>query len=126
MRPCKHTRHVEDCRICAWCVDDSAKGRAYRARWGEPEPEPSLLARGLAFAGAAARHLLRGLPMVDDNVYDDRLAACAACTQFVENTCRLCGCRIAGDMLAKARWADQSCPLGKWAAPSPGVSSSEK
>jgi hypothetical protein len=66
------------------------------------------------FAEALGRHVAGGMRVVGEEVYQRRLAVCAGCDFFRDNHCLQCGCRMAGDVLAKARWASEECPLGKW------------
>lgn len=80
-------------------------------------PLPSLAAQALSAAGALARTAaatLTGKPvLVSDDVYERRLEVCRTCPQyrFVDGRCSLCGCFI---MNAKARLAQEYCPIGKW------------
>jgi hypothetical protein len=48
--------------------------------------------------------------VVDDATAAGRLAICHECVHLDGDSCRLCGCH----MPAKVRWAEQSCPIGKW------------
>jgi hypothetical protein len=66
------------------------------------------------FAAALALHVAAGMRVVSTEVYERRLAVCAACEFFRDNHCLQCGCRLGGELLAKARWAGERCPLGKW------------
>ena len=68
------------------------------------------------FAAAWALHVAGGMRTVAQPEYQRRLAVCAACEHFHDNHCLACGCRLAGDVVAKARWADEQCPLAKWPA----------
>jgi hypothetical protein len=94
----------------------------YRSHWVECwrrgfdclRPLMSLQAQAVLFATAWGRHLAGGMRTVSEAEYRRRLAACAACDHFHDNHCLACGCRLAGDAVAKARWADEQCPLGKW------------
>jgi hypothetical protein len=73
-----------------------------------------LLGQGTRFATAWGLHLLDGMRTVGEDKYRRRLAECAACEFYWDNHCLSCGCRLGGDVAAKARWADGQCPLGKW------------
>ncbi|SIO58435.1 hypothetical protein SAMN05444166_5678 [Singulisphaera sp. GP187] len=53
-----------------------------------------------------------GRPQASQAQREARLAVCAACPEYDEGRCRLCGCFLA----TKAGWADQECPVGKWMA----------
>jgi hypothetical protein len=67
------------------------------------------------FLTAVESHIVGGMKTVSEEVYQQRLAACAACDFFRDNHCLQCGCRLAGDVVAKARWTTESCPMGHWA-----------
>ena len=77
---------------------------------------PGLLAAAVNFAGAVVRHARNGGRAVPEGEYRRRLALCQACPELDGNTCRRCGCRVAGDVVAKCRWASEACPLGRWGA----------
>jgi hypothetical protein len=100
----------DQCRVC-WLYHTS---EAARAGWGGPPapPEPGLLRKAAAFAGAVVRHAAAGLPQAPPAEAARRLALCLECPEFVagKQSCRRCGC----DMPRKVRWAEQACPLGKW------------
>lgn len=74
----------------------------------------SLLVKAVTLAGAVTRHVVAGLPTLAPESIEARLAVCRACDRYDAErvVCRECGCRL----MVKAAWADQSCPLGKWAA----------
>jgi hypothetical protein len=77
-----------------------------------PEPPP-LLTRAVNFAGAVVAHVAAGLPTADPATKAARLAVCGGCERFIApNSCAVCGCNLD----AKAGWAEQECPEGKWAA----------
>jgi hypothetical protein len=78
------------------------------------KPAVETLAEGARFAAAWGLHLTGGMRTVSEAEYQRRLAECAACEFFLDNHCLSCGCRLGGDVVAKARWADEQCPLGKW------------
>lgn len=56
----------------------------------------------------------QGAILVTDAVYEQRLAQCRVCAEFVYGTtCRICGCLLP----VRARLAGKSCPLpgaAKW------------
>jgi len=84
--------------------DDSSPGPA----------GPGLLRRGLNFAVAGTRHVANGMQSVSDKVYETRLEECRNC-EFCDQQHMVClkpecGCFVK----VKARWASESCPLGKW------------
>jgi hypothetical protein len=66
------------------------------------------------FAAALSLHVAGGMKTVSEEVYRRRLAVCEVCEFFRDNHCLQCGCRMAGDVVAKARWTNEQCPLGKW------------
>jgi hypothetical protein len=70
--------------------------------------------QGVTFAVALERHLAGGMPTVPEAAYEQRLAACRSCEFYWDNQCLKCGCRLAGDVIAKARWASEDCPEGRW------------
>jgi hypothetical protein len=94
----------------------------YRSHWVECwrrgfdwlRPLVGLQAQAARFAAAWGRHLAGGMRTVPEAEYRRRLATGAACEYFHDNHCLACGCRLVGDLLAKARWADEQCPLGRW------------
>lgn len=50
----------------------------------------------------------QGSVLVEDEVYQRRLAQCEACSEFIYGTtCRICGCLLP----VRARLADQRCPM---------------
>jgi hypothetical protein len=80
--------------------------------------EPGLLAKLVGLAGAAARHALDGFRCVTDEEHAGRLAVCDVCEMCDKGParwrCRACGCYLRD---AKARWASEGCPQGRWALP---------
>jgi hypothetical protein len=66
------------------------------------------------FSEALGRHVAGGMEAVSEAEYQRRLAVCSACEFFRDGVCLKCGCRLAGDVVAKARWASEQCPEGKW------------
>jgi hypothetical protein len=89
--------------------------------WGKSldcvQPMTALPVQGVTFAAALGRHLAGGMQTVPESVYQRRLAVCRACEFFRDNRCQQCGCRLAGDVIAKARWASEGCPAGRWPEP---------
>jgi hypothetical protein len=74
------------------------------------------------FAAALGLHFAGGSKTVSEEAYQERLAVCAACDFFQNNHCTKCGCRVTGEVVAKARWESETCPLGRWEQPSVGKS----
>jgi hypothetical protein len=121
----KHHR----CRRCGLEIRtaESPKRIHARCRGSSRKPfakasivKPSLAMRAFNFTVAAIAHVARGAPSCTQQQIDTRLAICRACPLFDGSICRHadCGCRIGQQrkFLNKLAWADQSCPLGKWAA----------
>lgn len=74
------------------------------------------LAGAMMRTGGAA---LAGQPVrAPEEVQTERLAVCAACSDFIpdENRCGLCGCKTKGWVLNKIKWATERCPASppKW------------
>jgi len=107
-RPCTCDR--DDCRPC-WLYHNDLR---YHRLWGGTEP--TLLQKAGTFFKAAVRHVADGLKNVSEEQYQQRLAICTDCPEYEpSNThCRKCGCVIAGNVLAKARWKSEDCPIGRW------------
>lgn len=80
----------------------------------EPSKNRGLVSKVVSFSTALARHTAAGFPTLSSQRVEDRLAVCRGCNQYDEtrNACRMCGCNLT----LKLTWADQACPLGKWAA----------
>ena len=113
MRPCTCEKvrpgepyTLDQCRLC-WLYHNDP---VYRKAWGGPPQLPGPLTQAVNFLGAAARHLVAGLPQAAAEELRRRLALCGACPHMVEDRCAKCGCPVA----AKAAWREQRCPLGKW------------
>jgi hypothetical protein len=81
------------------------------------QPLADLPVQAARFAVAWRLHVAGGMTTVAETEYQQRLAVCAACEHFHDNHCLACGCRLAGAVVAKARWADEQCPLEKWPPP---------
>ena len=78
-------------------------------------PVAQLQLQAARFAEALARHVAGGMEAVGEAEYRQRLAVCEACVFFQDGQCLKCGCRLAGDVVAKARWRSEACPIGRWA-----------
>lgn len=59
LKPCKHSTHVEGCRVCYWFADTSPKGQAYRAKW-DPTKQTSRVTRTTQTSTGHCIHL--GVP----------------------------------------------------------------
>lgn len=81
------------------------------------------------FARAAGRRVASGFKNVSPEVEAARLAVCRSgagltpdqttsghCDRYdaAGDRCSQCKCKLAGHVLAKARWASEDCPLGRW------------
>ena len=55
--------------------------------------------------------------MARENTVDERLAHCEACEHNKMGICKRCGCIVK----AKARFANQRCPIGLWGRESQGL-----
>ena len=78
------------------------------------DPLIQLQEQVMTFATAQRRHVTGAMQTVSEEVYQQRLATCRSCDFFRDNLCLQCGCRLAGDVIAKARWSREKCPLGRW------------
>jgi hypothetical protein len=70
--------------------------------------------QAIHFLAALWLHVVGGMKTVSEEVYRRRLGICEVCEFFHDNHCLQCGCRMAGDVVAKARWTNEQCPAGKW------------
>jgi hypothetical protein len=77
-------------------------------------PLMELPVQAARFAVALGTHLADGMQTVSEEAYQRRLAICRECEWFRGNHCLQCGCRVEGDVVAKARWKSETCPLGYW------------
>jgi hypothetical protein len=77
-------------------------------------PVTDLQLQAAQFAAALGLHVAGGMEKVGEATYRERMAVCEACLLFWNGRCLKCGCRLEGDVVAKARWARERCPLGKW------------
>lgn len=74
---------------------------------GEEPDRPPATQRVVSFVTAWVSHAAHGFPVVSQDIYAARIAACESCERFnPDRTCQICGC----PMDEKATWADQSCP----------------
>lgn len=64
-------------------------------------------------------HIGAGFPKSSQDTINYRFAICNSCERFdkVNKECMECGCNINNRriFLNKLAWADQECPLKKWA-----------
>jgi hypothetical protein len=82
-----------------------------RCPYSDNPPSVGLVRKAANLGTAIAQHVRHGLAVVDNETHAARLAVCKTCDQFTERgSCKICGC----NMNAKAKWAEQDCPLKKW------------
>jgi hypothetical protein len=75
-------------------------------------PLPSLPRQVAGAAVAVVRHAAGGFRQASPEVVAARLAVCQGCDRLrPDGKCAACGCGVG----AKAAWAMERCPLGKWA-----------
>jgi hypothetical protein len=75
-------------------------------------PLPSLPRQVASAAVAVVRHAAGGFRQASPEVVAARLAVCQGCDRLrPDGKCAACGCGVG----AKAAWAMERCPLGKWA-----------
>lgn len=73
-----------------------------------PVHGPNLIDQAVGFGKAVVDHVMAGMPEVDDETYYARLGECEKCPLRAAGwKCKGCGC----ELLVKARWAEQRCPL---------------
>lgn len=76
--------------------------------------EPGLTRKIYNFAVAGTRHITGGSKPATAETLRERLAICTVCELYdsKRDRCRhsRCGCTVK----AKARWASEACPVGRW------------
>lgn len=92
----------------------------------EAPESPGLFRRGVNFAKAAVHHVATGRQKASEKVVAERFGICQECPLYIpkdesSGMCshKSCGCNVKAvglDGLNKLSWADQRCPIGKWAA----------
>lgn len=93
--------------------DPKQHGLTILSRDKKDKPElPKMPTQMKNFVTAMASFVKSGMEMVDKPEYMGRLAICATCDKRVDGRCSECGCFIE----AKAKLADQNCPINKWPA----------
>lgn len=70
---------------------------------------PGKLRQAMNFAKALAKHAKDGARLVNDRVFELRMAECLTCPERVGDKCAACGCPVD----AKASWASEDCGLVK-------------
>jgi hypothetical protein len=76
--------------------------------------------KSVEFGKALLKHVIAGMPITSDEEYNERISVCDNC-EFCDKSvemwiCNQCGCYLKDSEFrpAKARWADQTCPLARW------------
>lgn len=104
---------------------------SYRRFWDDVKNQnikhsPGLIHKIVNFTSAVVNHAINGFQNVPEDVYQQRLTLCQSnqCGYYKENRCthQKCGCRLAGDLIAKLRWSSEKCPVGKWESWQPETS----
>lgn len=83
----------------------------------EAKEEPSLIQKAANLGKAVINHARDGFRKCSPTEYVARLDICKQCDRLVKDEtkettgmCIECGCPVS----AKARWASEACPIGKW------------
>ena len=99
--------HGVDFTICNTCP--------FREEIGLTEKDgPSFFDQIKTFVKATANYVAKGCQNVTEEQYQERMNICQSCEHFKDNRCMKCGCKVGGDIVAKARWSSEDCPIGKW------------
>lgn len=110
------------CKNC-WLYHHSlAHHRAWggQGKWGdgyivEPSTPPGLLQKVLNFGKAVVQHVATGMKLATPEEKARRLAICEGCAPYWDAKNQRCNHKDCGcNLQAKAGWADQKCPVGKW------------
>ena len=111
-----HLVTAEICRTCSLrtvpCDDPRPVGDNQL-----PLQEPSLFTKGWNLATALATFISDGARLVDEDVYQQRLAICDVCEYRRGTSCALCGCGLK----AKAKGRAFECPAEKWPSDKDGA-----
>lgn len=78
-------------------------------------PLPPLWQQAANYAAALLAHGRAGLKEAPEGVQAERQRVCEVCPSYrpSDGKCAECGCAL---VASKLRWAEQTCPLGKWEA----------
>jgi len=79
-------------------------------------PGPTAAQKVWSYAAAVSRWITAGRPERNHEEVQQLLAICQKCHFFADNTCRKCGCRLAGRnaLVSKLKMATEHCPIGRW------------
>ncbi len=106
---------VYQCRRCGKTIG-AAPG--IEPRWDKiPDCKgPTASQKLFNYAAAVVRWLEAKMPLRPDHEIARILEMCTQCAHYENNTCKLCGCRLAGRnaLFAKVRMATEHCPIGRW------------
>jgi len=93
------------------------KSKIHKEEKGENQKPPSLARRLKNFTVSAIGHAVKGMPTCTQEEIDERMSICQGCRYFSNSRCVKCGCACNNNkkFLNKLAWADQECPVGKWA-----------
>jgi len=80
--------------------------------FGDIEKQYPSLAKQAKNLVQTAGQIARNPKVASDDLYEQRMKICRACTFFDQEQvrCRKCGCRLKG----KARFEGAKCPIQKW------------
>jgi hypothetical protein len=72
----------------------------------------NIVKKATSFASSVTNYARSGFRNAPESIKKQRLEICGACDSYdkTNNKCNECGCYLS----AKASWASESCPLGKW------------
>ena len=102
-------------QLCEEGNADVEQRDAYRAlvvaKASGPASPATIAGNALSAAARIAGAAITGQRVVAPaDVRNSRLAECRSCPRYDRGRCQVCGCFVA----AKARFATEQCPLGKW------------
>lgn len=106
---------VYQCRRCGKVI---AAAPGVEPRWDRMPPchGPTTPQKVFNYAAAVSRWITAGRPERNHEEVQQLLAICQKCHFFADNTCRKCGCRLAGRnaLVSKLKMATEHCPIGRW------------
>ena len=70
--------------------------------------EPGIIRKGMNYARALMKHQAAGAPLVNQRVFELRMAECIVCPDRAHDACSACGCPLA----KKLTWATEGCGKG--------------
>jgi len=106
---------VYQCRRCGKVI---AAAPGVEPRWDQmPECKgPTTTQKAFNYAAAVVRWIEAGRPVRSDQETEQIISICKGCMHYMNNHCRLCGCRLHGNaaLFSKIRMATEHCPIGRW------------